>query len=187
MRIWLVLAACASILSGCRQNATAPAVPAADGREAAIDPGCLARATAAHVRERGVRRLPPASVGGVARSAGSGPLRHAAGVRSDLLCRVARDLPGQRKPTEIRRLHLARIFDQQFQPTFRVPLTGPPSRVRISSDGRRAAATVFESGHSYAQAGFSTKTTVIDLSDGRVICDLEEFSRVEGRPADPRQ
>jgi hypothetical protein len=73
-------------------------------------------------------------------------------------------------------VHFARIFDQDFQPAQRVPLTGPPSRVRISSDGRRAAATVFESGHSYAQEGFSTKTTVIDLIDGRIICDLEEFA-----------
>jgi hypothetical protein len=72
--------------------------------------------------------------------------------------------------------HFARVFDDGFHQTFRVPLTGPPSRVRISSDGRRAAATVFETGHSYAQEGFSTRTTVIDLTDGRVICDLEEFA-----------
>jgi hypothetical protein len=47
-------------------------------------------------------------------------------------------------------LHFADIFDERFDKTHRVKLTGPPSRVRISPDGRRAAATVFESGHSYA-------------------------------------
>ena len=72
--------------------------------------------------------------------------------------------------------HYADIFNDRFEPTYRVRLTGPPSRVRISADGRRAAATVFESGHSYAQEGFSTKTTVIDLSSGTVVCDLEEFA-----------
>ncbi len=72
--------------------------------------------------------------------------------------------------------YFARVFDERFQPTHRIPLSGPPSRVRISADGRRAAATVFESGHSYAQEGFSTRTRVIDLIDGRVVCDLEEFA-----------
>jgi hypothetical protein len=73
-------------------------------------------------------------------------------------------------------VHFGRVFDESFRQTSRVPLSGPPSRVRISPDGSRAAATVFESGHSYAQEGFSTRTTVIDLIDGRVIGDLEEFA-----------
>ena len=73
-------------------------------------------------------------------------------------------------------VHFADIFTDRFERIDRVPLTGPPSRVRIAPDGRRAAATVFESGHSYAQEGFSTKTTVIDLSSGATVCDLEEFA-----------
>src|SRR5262245_24405127 len=72
--------------------------------------------------------------------------------------------------------HFADIFDERFDKAQRVTLTGPPSRVRISPDGRRAGATVFESGHSYAQEGFSTRTTVIDLAAGKVICDLEDFA-----------
>jgi hypothetical protein len=77
--------------------------------------------------------------------------------------------------------HYADIFNDGFQATHRVALTGPPSRVRISSDGRRAAATVFESGHSYAQEGFSTRTTVIDLASGSTVCDLEEFTVWRGQ------
>src|SRR5262245_26281016 len=73
-------------------------------------------------------------------------------------------------------LHFADVFNQRFERTHRVKLTGPPSRVRISPDGRRAGATVFESGHSYAQEGFSTRTTVIDLAEGKVIHDLEDFA-----------
>jgi hypothetical protein len=73
-------------------------------------------------------------------------------------------------------LHYADIFDQRFERTHRLTLTGPPSRVRVSPDGRRAAATVFESGHSYAQEGFSTRTTIIDLQTGDTIGDLEQFT-----------
>ena len=72
--------------------------------------------------------------------------------------------------------HFADFFDSHFETTGHIPLTGPPSRVRVSVDGRRAAATVFEEGHSYAQEGFSTRTTVIDLLEGKVLCDLEDFT-----------
>jgi hypothetical protein len=175
MRIWLVLAACASILSGCRQNATAPAAPAADGRK---PPSILSALPArpqlmfvSVASDDSHQHLSVASLEALDRGRYVTPLAcdriYFAGSRG--IC-LTSEADGNSAA------HFARVFDQQFQPTFRVPLTGPPSRVRISSDGRRAAATVFESGHSYAQEGFSTKTTVIDLSDGRVICDLEEFS-----------
>jgi hypothetical protein len=73
-------------------------------------------------------------------------------------------------------VHFADVFNDRFERLHRIKLTGPPSRVRISPDGRRAAATVFESGHSYAQEGFSTRTTVIDLARGAVIGDLEQYA-----------
>jgi hypothetical protein len=70
----------------------------------------------------------------------------------------------------------AEVFDEQFQRLHTIPLTGNPSRVRVSPDGRRAAATVFESGHSYAaHEQFSTRTLVFDLASGRVLGDLEAF------------
>jgi hypothetical protein len=72
--------------------------------------------------------------------------------------------------------HFADIFDDRFERLHRIKLTGPPSRVRVSPDGRRAGATVFESGHSYAQEGFSTRTTVIDLERGLTMGDLEEYT-----------
>jgi hypothetical protein len=74
-------------------------------------------------------------------------------------------------------------FDADFRPGPTIPLTGDPSRVRVSPDGRRAAATVFESGHAYNEHGFSTRTTVIDLSSGKTEGDLEQFAVTnEGRP-----
>ena len=68
------------------------------------------------------------------------------------------------------------IFDDRFVPRHRVPLTGVPSRTRVSPDGRWAAATVFEHGHSYAEEGFSTRTTIVDTGTGQVYGDLEQFS-----------
>jgi hypothetical protein len=75
----------------------------------------------------------------------------------------------------------AQLFDAQFNPLQRFPLSGEPSRVRVSPDGRLAAATVFESGHSYAEHGFSTRTTLYDLTGRTSLGDLEQFvSRRDG-------
>jgi dipeptidyl aminopeptidase/acylaminoacyl peptidase len=53
----------------------------------------------------------------------------------------------------------------------------------VSPDGRLAVTTVFETGHSYADAAFSTRTILIDTATGRRIADLEEFSiDRDGRP-----
>lgn len=67
------------------------------------------------------------------------------------------------------------IFDDTFTARHRVPLTGVPSRTRVSPDGRWAAATVFEHGHSYAEEGFSTRTTIVETATGRIHADLEQF------------
>ena len=69
------------------------------------------------------------------------------------------------------------VFDGAFQPVHTIPLRGTPSRVRVSADGRMAAITVFVSGHSYATAGFSTQTSIIDPQTGTSIApDLEKFT-----------
>jgi hypothetical protein len=69
----------------------------------------------------------------------------------------------------------AQLFDARFHQLQRFPLSGEPSRVRVSPDGRLAAATVFESGHSYAEHGFSTRTTLYDLTGRTSLGDLEQF------------
>jgi hypothetical protein len=77
----------------------------------------------------------------------------------------------------------ADVFDERFAAIARVPLTGTPSRVRLSPDGSRAAATVFETGHAYDEHGFSTRTTIIDTNAGTAIGDLEGFTAVrDGQP-----
>jgi hypothetical protein len=72
--------------------------------------------------------------------------------------------------------YTARIFNKSFEPLYTVPLTGPPSRARLSPDGRWAAVTVFEQGHSYADTGFSTRTTLLDTGNGKPVTDLEQFT-----------
>jgi hypothetical protein len=71
--------------------------------------------------------------------------------------------------------YLAYVFDRSFQIRHTIVLTGTPIRARVAPDGRRAALTVFERGHSYADAGFSTRTIVVDTASGRQLADLEEF------------
>jgi hypothetical protein len=69
------------------------------------------------------------------------------------------------------------IFDAAFQLRHQLRLVGPPSRVRVSPDGRHAAVTVFVSGHSYAASNFSTRTSFIDLRTGDLaVEDMESFA-----------
>jgi hypothetical protein len=72
--------------------------------------------------------------------------------------------------------HSIMVFDRAFEPLFTLPLNGVPSRARVSPDGRRAAVTVFVTGHSYADEGFSTETSILDTHTGeRLVRSLEEF------------
>lgn len=68
------------------------------------------------------------------------------------------------------------VFDDRFRPGAKHPVAGVPSRARVSPDGRRAAITVFESGESYAERGFETRTTVFDAVSGDPVADLETFT-----------
>ena len=70
----------------------------------------------------------------------------------------------------------ARLLDARLSPTRELAIAGIPSRARVSADGRLAAATTFVSGHSYAQTGFSTATTLYDAASGRPLGNLEEFA-----------
>jgi hypothetical protein len=79
--------------------------------------------------------------------------------------------------------HQAFVFDRSFTRHHTIPLTGPPIRARVSPDGTVAVMTVFETGHSYADAAFSTRTILIETAAGRRIADLEDFSiEKDGRP-----
>ena len=71
----------------------------------------------------------------------------------------------------------ARVFDATFKPSASIPLAGAPSRVQVSPDGTHAGITVFVAGHSYADGGFSTRTSMMDLSTGAwMIEDFESLT-----------
>jgi hypothetical protein len=72
--------------------------------------------------------------------------------------------------------YYAYTFGPDFTPRQKINLGGSPTRARVSSDGRYGAATVFVFGHSYADAVFSTQTTIIDMASGTAIGELEQFT-----------
>jgi hypothetical protein len=70
----------------------------------------------------------------------------------------------------------ARIFGPDLEVQHTIAMQGVPSRARVSPDGRLGAVTFFVAGHSYATPGtFSTATSLIDLTKGKVIANLEKF------------
>jgi hypothetical protein len=70
-----------------------------------------------------------------------------------------------------------RFLDEGLTPWRELKLPGIPSRARISPDGRLGAVTAFVTGHSYADPGtFSTRTTLLDMTRGRKLADLEDFA-----------
>lgn len=68
------------------------------------------------------------------------------------------------------------LFDAAFHELHELSLAGAPSRARMSPDGKVAAHTVFVTGHSYAQSGFSTRTAIVDIATGRELAELEQFT-----------
>jgi uncharacterized repeat protein (TIGR01451 family) len=79
--------------------------------------------------------------------------------------------------------YVAYVFGPDFGPLHEVSLGGIPSRARISPDGRYGATTAFVTGHSYAEAGFSTETLLIELATGATLGNLEEWDVLrDGQP-----
>ncbi|GGN95341.1 TolB-like translocation protein; signal peptide [Actinoplanes lobatus] len=76
----------------------------------------------------------------------------------------------------------ARLLGPSWTTVRDLPLTGIPSRARLSRDGTLAATTTFVFGDSYANPGqFSTRTVVARV-DGEVVGDIEKFTlTVDGR------
>ena len=70
----------------------------------------------------------------------------------------------------------ASIFGPDFAVAHKISGSGLPSRARVSPDGRYGAITSFVAGHSYSEGSFSTRTTLIDLSTGAQVGNLEEFA-----------
>jgi hypothetical protein len=70
----------------------------------------------------------------------------------------------------------AMVFDDTFDVRHRFDIAGQPSRTQVAPDGSRAAYTVFVTGHSYAEGGFSTRTAIVDTTTGAEVGELEQFT-----------
>lgn len=76
----------------------------------------------------------------------------------------------------------ARLLDASWSPARDLPLTGLPSRARLSRDGSLVATTTFVFGDSYANPGQFSTRTVVTRTDGDVVGDIEKFAlTVQGR------
>jgi hypothetical protein len=83
--------------------------------------------------------------------------------------------------------YTAQVFDAKMQVLNTIPLSGLPSRARVSEDGRYGAMTVFVSGDSYLESStaFSTRTYVVEMASGKAIDQLEQFQvSKDGKPFD---
>ncbi|MEO5926149.1 MAG: hypothetical protein ABIR70_20170 [Bryobacteraceae bacterium] len=79
--------------------------------------------------------------------------------------------------------YAADIFDAGFKKLFSIPLSGIPSRTRVSPNGRLAAVTVFVTGHGYDSVDFTTQTSLIDTTTGKIVADMESFTvSKDGQP-----
>ena len=68
------------------------------------------------------------------------------------------------------------VFDETFAVRHRFDLAGQPSRTQVAPDGSLAAYTVFVTGHSYADGGFSTRTAIVDTTSGTELAELEQLT-----------
>jgi hypothetical protein len=83
--------------------------------------------------------------------------------------------------------YTAQVFNSEMETLNTIPLSGLPSRARVSADGRYGAMTVFVSGDSYLESStaFSTRTYLVDMASGKAIGQLEQFSvSKDGKPLD---
>ena len=79
----------------------------------------------------------------------------------------------------------ATVYEDATDAATPIPLTGSPSRARLSGDGTLSATTSFVAGDSYASVGFSTRTVVTTLAT-RTSVALEDFTLIDqGRKVSP--
>jgi hypothetical protein len=74
----------------------------------------------------------------------------------------------------------AQLLDANWAPARDLPLTGIPSRARLSRDGSLAATTTFVFGDSYANPGQFSTRTIVTRTGGEVAGDIEKFTLTVG-------
>ncbi|MEY9887110.1 hypothetical protein ABIA31_000736 [Catenulispora sp. MAP5-51] len=75
------------------------------------------------------------------------------------------------------------VYDKTFELIKKLQAPGIPNRARLSADGRMAAWTTFVAGDAYNGPAFSTRTSILDLSTGKLTDSLETFAiTLQGKP-----
>ncbi|MGW5716911.1 hypothetical protein ACWEVP_12165 [Amycolatopsis sp. NPDC003865] len=67
------------------------------------------------------------------------------------------------------------VLDDHLAVRHTEKLPGTPSRARVSPDGKRVYWTLFVTGDSYAQTGFSTRAGLYEVDTGRLVKTIEEL------------
>lgn len=67
------------------------------------------------------------------------------------------------------------VLDEHLAVRHTETLPGTPSRARVSPDGRRVSWTLFVTGDSYAQTGFSTRAGIYETDTGQLVKTIEEL------------
>ncbi|MGW4523190.1 TolB family protein [Amycolatopsis sp. NPDC004378] len=67
------------------------------------------------------------------------------------------------------------VLDDHLDVRHTETLPGTPSRARVSPDGKRVYWTLFVTGDSYAQTGFSTRAGLYEVDTGRLVKTIEEL------------
>ena len=69
----------------------------------------------------------------------------------------------------------AKLLGPDWTPRHDLPLSGIPSRARLSRDGTLVATTTFVYGDSYAQPGQFSTQTLVSRADGTELGNIEQF------------
>jgi WD40-like Beta Propeller Repeat len=72
----------------------------------------------------------------------------------------------------------AELLGEDWKPTRNLPLSGLPSRARLSPDGSLTATTTFVYGDSYANPGQFSTRTLVTRADGTELGDLESYQLI---------
>jgi dipeptidyl aminopeptidase/acylaminoacyl peptidase len=72
------------------------------------------------------------------------------------------------------------VLDDHLAVRHTESLPGTPSRARVSPDGRRVYWTLFVTGDSYAETGFSTRAGLYEVDTGRLVKTIEELPVFNG-------
>ena len=123
-------------------------------------------------------------VASVPLDAPAGP-RALTGIACDRVDAVADEFSCLRTERGIAPSYSASLYANDGTAIVTWPLSGVPSRARMSADGTRIATTSFVTGHSYATIGFSTETMIHDDA-GDDFGNLEEWTLLfNGTPSAP--